>query len=110
MEELVVEKLALIPDHTKLVVGPSTFKSISELPETLHVSYPCHDVLPFFTQMIEIFNKRWQTLDLLSMMQELQRAAATAYMWNLISIRDTLSTLPAFQEKEEEPAFLVTSM
>ena len=102
MEELVIEKLALIPDHAKLVVGPRGWKSIAEVPETLHVSYPSRDAFPFFTGLIEIFNKRWQTLDLISMMQELQRTAATDYSFNLISVKDTLSTLPTFQKTEEE--------
>ena len=99
LEEIVVQKLALIPDHTKLVVAPLEFKSISEVPESLHVSYRSRDVLSFFTQMIEIFNKRWQTLDLISMMQELQRSM---YYEDIISIKDSLSTLPTFQKKEEE--------
>ena len=99
LEEIVVQKLALIPDHTKLVVAPLEFKSISVVPETLHVSYRSRDVLSFFTQMIEIFNKRWQTLDLISMMQELQRSM---YYEDIISIKNSLSTLPTFQKKEEE--------
>ena len=104
LEELVIEKLALIPDHAKLVVGPRGWKNIAEVPETLLVSYHSRDVLPaFFTQpMIEIFNKRWQTLDLISMMQELQRTVATDYGINLISVKDTLSTLPTFQKTGEE--------
>ena len=32
LEECVVEKLALIPHHTKLVVGPSVFRSIDKVP------------------------------------------------------------------------------
>ena len=102
LEKLVIEKLALIPDHAKLVVGPHGWKSIAKVPETLHVIYHSRDVLPFFTGMIKVLNKRWQTLDLISMMQELQRTAVTDYMSNSISIKDTLSTLPTFQKKEEE--------
>ena len=86
LEELVVEKLALIPDHAKLVVSPSEFRSIDKVPEILHVKYLVRGVpetppgvypdvrdVPFFTLMIEIFNKRWQTLDLISMMRELEK-------------------------------------
>ena len=108
LEELVTEKLALIPDHAKLVVSPSEFKSIAKVPETLHVSYGYNlfNQLSFFTQMIEIFNKRWQTLDLISMMHELQRTATRdyhrIYPRDFISIEDTLSSLPAFQKKAEE--------
>lgn len=101
-EQRVVEKLALIPDHGKLVVSNSEFKSLAEVPETLHVRYYCDGVSPFFTQIIEIFNKRWQTLDLISMVQELKRTAASSYGRDFISIKDSLSSLPKFQKKEEE--------
>jgi hypothetical protein len=107
LEECVAEKLAVIPDHTKLVVSPYWWKSIAAtVPETLHVMYPDDGGLPVFTRMIEIFNKRWQTLDLISMMQELKRTAARAYRrYPSISIKDSLSTLPTFQKKEEEHSF-----
>ena len=103
LEECVGEKLAIIPNRTKLVVSPSEFKSLAEVPETLHVSYHPITVLPTFSSMIEIFNKRWQTLDLISMMRELRRTAYSIRSWgDFISIKDSLSTLPTFQKKEEE--------
>ena len=106
LEECVVEKLALIPDHTKIVFSPYGWKSIDKIPETLHVSHHSYWALPFFTRMIEIFNKRWQTLDLISMIQELQRATpkdlTRICFGNIIFIKDSLSTLPTFQKKEEE--------
>ena len=135
LEEHVIEKLALIPDHAKLVVGPSEFRSIDKVPETLHVKYPARKLratihgkyrrrkvpqtlpvvyrddmdVPFFTRMIEIFNKRWQTLDLISMMQELRRTAASDRAYDVygdfISIKDSLSSLPTFQKKEEEQSY-----
>ena len=104
MEECIVEKLALIPDHAKLVVSPYGLKGIAEVPETLHVTvYRDREDLSALTRMIEIFSKRWQTLDLISMMQELKRATnknlqSRSYM----SIKDSLSSLPTFQKKEEE--------
>ena len=107
LERHVVEKLALIPDHTKLVVvsGPG-WKSIAEVPETLHVAYGYHLGVPVLTRMIEIFNKRWKTLDLISIMQELQRAtfkhSGFSYRdrHNFIKV-DSLSSLPKFQKKED---------
>ena len=118
MEEHVIEKLALIPDHAKLVVSPSEFRGIDKVPETLHLQYPVLKVpgfLPlvyrdaadvsFFTWMIDIFNKRWQTLDLISMMHELQRSTIknyNVYYGDTISITNSLSSLPTFQKKEEE--------
>ena len=108
LEECVFEKLALIPDHAKLVVSTphTSWKSIVEVPETLHVVYPDHGGGQVLTRMTEIFNKRWQTLDLISMMQELKRATTTHhrgyYASHYISINDSFSTLPTFQKKEEE--------
>ena len=105
LEERVVEKLALIPDHAKLVFSPHGWKSIDEVPETLHVSYDSSFGLPFFTQMIEIFNKRWQTLDLIAMIQELKRTTVKDHRLcygRFISIKNSLSGLPTFQKKEEE--------
>jgi len=55
--------------------------------------------------MIEIFNKRWQKLDLISMMQELKRTTVKDYHMcygHFISIKNRLSGLPTFQKKEEE--------
>ena len=105
LEERVVEKLALIPDHTKLFFSPYGWKSIDKVPETLHVSYYSGFALPFFTHMVEIFNKRLQTLDLISMMQELKRTSVKGYgmsYGSLMSIKDRLCSLPTFQKKEEE--------
>lgn len=120
LERHLVEKLALIPDHTKLVVVPhARWKSIAEVPETLHVVYPYREDVPVLTRMIEILSKRWQTLDLISMMQELKRTTVkpsrSRYYMDLpmglhmdprmdprIFIKvDTLSSLPKFQKKEE---------
>ena len=105
LEECVVEKLALIPDRAKLVVSPTAeFKSTAEVPETLHVMYPAHQNWPIFTRMMEIFNKRWQRLDLISMMQELKRTLATydPYGARYVHIKDSLSSVPIFQKKEED--------
>ena len=105
LEERVVEKLALIPHRAKIVFSPYGWKIIDKVPETLHVTYYSYRALPFFTRMIEIFNKRWQTLDLISMMHELQRSTIknyNVYYGDTISIKNSLSSLPTFQKKEEE--------
>jgi len=120
LEECVVEKLALIPDHAKLVVSPlAGWKSIAKVPETLHIVYRDRGIVPVLTRMIEIFNKRWQTLDLISMMQELKRTEdyqskifrvkgfqSKYYRGPSMSIKvDSLSSLPTFQKTEEEHSF-----
>ena len=82
LDGYVAKKLALFPNHAKLVVGPSWWGSIGKVPETLHVMYPAKtwNALSTFTWMIEIFNKRWQTLDLISMMEELKRASSRSHI------------------------------
>ena len=110
LKRRVVEKLALIPAHTKVVVTPHAgWESIAEVPETLHVVYGNFKGLPVLTRMIEIFNKRWQTLDVISMMQELKRASfkqfgfSGYYRDTHIFIKvDSLSCLPKFQKMEDE--------
>ena len=104
LEERVVEKLALIPEHAKIVFSPYGWKSIDKVPETLHVRYYSYCALPLFSRMIEIFNKRWQTLNLISMMHELERSTVNNYLYygDSFSIKNSLSSLPTFQKKEEE--------
>ena len=129
IETCVVEKLVLIPGHAKLVVSPFGWKSIGKVPETLHVMYPTDErhtpftCLPnladqrnssiFISWMIEIFNKRWQTLDFTSMMQELQRAcyirASYRQMSPVIIIKDNLSTRLRFQKTEVKSSLKETS-
>ena len=90
-----------IPDHGKLVVSPPGWKSISKIPETLHITvkqtrhYPFKGIVrndwPLFTSFIEIFKKRWPSLDLISMMREFKRT------WpNDLEVKDNLSILPRF--------------
>ena len=73
IEVCLTEKLELIHD-TKLLIT-SFFSRVKEIPrETLQVSNLNLRGVP--TMMAEILNKRWQTLDLISMMQELQRTCS----------------------------------
>lgn len=102
LRECVVEKLALIPNHTKLVVAPYEWGGIRKFRESF---YAFSNDKAFITSMIEIFNKRWQKLDLISMMQELCRMTFSPYdrlhkHYQFKRIR--LSTLPRFQKKQEE--------
>ncbi|KAJ7377991.1 hypothetical protein OS493_025307, partial [Desmophyllum pertusum] len=105
LEECIMEKLALIPDHAKLVVTPSEWETIGTVPETLHVMYnvvntylPISISLRVFSLMIEIFNKRRETLDVVSMMQELSRTL----FGRGIGTKDNLSTLLRFQKRKKK--------
>ena len=118
LDECVVKKLALLPDHAKLVVHPSWHERIYKVPETFHVMYPPHKwrTSSAFILMTEIFKTRWQTLDLISMMQEFKRtyqAKASPFRANeghpFITIQDNLSTRPKFQKTEENNSVKATS-
>ena len=112
------EKLALIPDEPKLVVFPTpeiNFKGV--IPEALVVQFPTDRNDVFLQTMLEVFSKRWQTLDLVSMMHEVQRTfplktvSSFHYARPISSIRgdstrttiidDRLSSLPRLQKTEE---------
>ena len=70
IEVCLTEKLKLIQDTKLLITG--LLSQVKEIPsETLQV---CNlDLRGIPTMMLEILKKRRQTLDLISMMQELQR-------------------------------------
>ena len=72
-----------------------------ENPETLHIILTetgysrvrrrADDDSQLFTSFIEIFKKRWPSLDLISMMREFKRT------WpDNLEVKDNLSTLPRF--------------
>lgn len=115
------EKLALIPDEPKLVVFPKPWygrvKFEEVIPEALIVQFPDINGNRFQETMLEVFSKRWQTLDLVSMMHEVQRTfplktvSSSDYARPISSIRgvtsrttiidDCLSSLPRLQKTEE---------
>ena len=103
------EKLALIPD-TKVVITnnmpPIREGNISS--ETLEVYLSGKGVL---TTLLQLLSKRLDTLDLISVMQELQRTAPPTgprYYYNRyhdvdytrVQIRDNLSSVPRLQKME----------
>ena len=115
------EKLALIPDEPKLVVLPKPWHEkrmkFEEIPEALIVQFPNSNRKRFQETMLEVFSKRCQTLDLVSMMHEVQRTfplktvSSFDYERPISSIRgdssrttiidDCLSSLPRLQKTEE---------
>ena len=77
------------------------WKSTSKIPETLHIilmetGYSgvwrrADNDSQLFTLFIEIFKKRWSSLDLISIMREFERT------WpNNLEVMDNLSTLSRF--------------
>ena len=55
----------------------------------------------FESLMLDILNKRWQTLDLISMMEELKRSGYKLGTWAGVSITDRLSSRPRFKKEED---------
>ena len=106
------EKLALIPD-TKVVIAnniPRMRKEGNISSETLEVYLSEKGVL---TTLLQLLSKRLDTLDLISVMQELQRTVSQTgpryYCRRLgysnvshtpVEIRDNLSSVPRLQKTE----------
>ena len=100
------EKLALIPD-TKVVIAnnmpPMRKENISS--ETLEVYLSEEGVL---TTLLQLLSKRLDTLDLISVMQELQRTVSRTVsryryvedVYTPVQIRDNLSSIPKLQKAE----------
>ena len=114
----VISKLSSgIPNKTKFVVGwlpeklteAPWFAVHPPLSEALRVAV-CHfDWLKTFTTLLPvILNKRWQTLDLVSMVDEFKRSVLhdmgvrdPSLAAGLVKIKDTLSSLPRFKREKD---------
>jgi len=99
----VIRKLvSRIPNKTKFVVDAWPLRKLSE---TLQVSFPSScdiSLLP------EIVHKRWQTLDLVTMVHECKRSVYTRWepkrsKFSLpsLTVTDTLSSLPRFKREDD---------
>ncbi len=73
LEDVLGKLVTGIPDKVKFVVQEQSSLTWTKnnLPETLMVTVTKVDD-KFLTLMLEILNKRWRTLDLISMMEELE--------------------------------------
>ena len=99
-----MEKLTSFPTAPKLVVTPTWHvhpsKEFGEIPELLHVEYAGREGVVH--TILEVLSKRWQTLDLISIMKEAQRTVSR-HGWNRITkITDNLSAIPRFQTTSEQ--------
>ena len=117
IEECLKEKLSLIP-NTKLVIicGLSKFKKMIEIPpETVQVYLHRWNGLG---ALLEHLNKRYKSLDLISVMMELRRTVLIPYdrphavrelvddNWyyqqkEIVQIHENLSCLPRLQKMEQ---------
>ena len=101
-EAILSELKSAITNKLKFVVCPRyPFKyhdGVLSGPETLLATYRSGDWAPTDENMLpEILNKRWQTLDVKSMMSELQRSSL-GFMVEFE--KDTLSSVHRFKRKE----------
>ena len=105
----VTEKLADIPDCTKLLITSQESDRL-KIAETLLVSYYPYDRIrdDVLATILEVFYKRWETLDIVSMMKEVERTVNRTRErfhrgWSEVLITDNLSTLPRLHRTEEDP-------
>ena len=103
IKRLFREKLALIPD-TKLVITNNDLGNVwanSAIPlETLKVYFSGDSLL---ATMLEHLEKRWQTLDLISVMQEVNRPRAHHRFSGReeVTVLDNLSCIPRLQKVDK---------
>ena len=78
-QKFLAEKLSLIP-NTKLVISNHWHLSdedhVKMFQDTLHLRINGRGAL---STMLEVLNKRWQTLDLISVFREIQRTLPVQY-------------------------------
>ncbi|XP_020616562.1 uncharacterized protein LOC110054557 isoform X3 [Orbicella faveolata] len=109
MKRLVSE----IPDKIKFFIGSWIPVSVRESSESLVVIAAYAEYALLERLMLDILNKRWQTLDLISMMEELKRSVTKEHIgprkiWFnpafpvVPVLTDSLSSRPRFK-KEEDP-------
>ena len=100
-----MEKLTSFPTAQKLVVAPTwnfrSFEKLREIPECLDVEY-IGDEGPLST-ILEVLSKRWQILDLISIVKEAQRTVPKNGWKRITKITDNLSAIPRFQTTPEQP-------
>ena len=119
VEDCVLEKLTLIPDQTKFVTNSPSWSRIEGLPETLYVDHTAGK--DFFTLLGDILKKRWQTMDLISMMEEVNRELLRKRFpagygrllhgelrlgpqraFQLVFMQNSLSSVPRFKKSVEQ--------
>ena len=103
MKRLFTEKLALIPD-TKIVITDDYLGHLwarkVNVCETLEVHFSRDSLL---ATMLEHLEKRWQTLDLISVMQEVNRTLAHHRFSGRenVTVLENLSCIPRLQKVDK---------
>ena len=101
---IMMKKLTSFPTAPKLVVSPTlkadASKELGEIPELLRVEYDGSEGV--VRTILEVLSKRWQTLDLISIMKEAQRTEPRNSCNRITKITDNLSAIPTFQTTSEQ--------
>ena len=102
-----------IPHKIKFLVGSGISITVPESSESLVVTNRHSEIVPQFDRlMLDILNKRWQTLDLISMLGELKRSTSEDFnrlesqtmesnFWRnseVLYVTDRLSSRPRFKK------------
>ena len=82
--------VALFPTKVKLIIPPISAKPRTGLHENLVDVCTLFEDGGFLTSMLEIFTRRWQTMDLISMMRGLKRSLRKKKMEHTIGRRHKL--------------------
>ena len=109
--KFVTQKLADIPDCTKFWLTCHHSRTLgAEIAETLGLSYYPEDSIRdnVVATILEVFYKRWETLDIVSMMKEVERTVNKTKVYSLrrrseVRITNSLSKLPRFQKTDDVP-------
>jgi len=107
VEKRIKRLVSGIPDKIKFVMWSWMPVSVPETSESLMV-IPGGGYVPQLQRLLLILNECWQTLDLISMMEELKRSVNVGFRIlrypggnPTVSITDRLSSRPRFKREED---------
>ena len=103
IKRIIMKKLASFLTTPKLLVTHISMSCMYlNLPENLHVEYVGSESVE--GTILEVLSKRWQTLDLISIMKEVQRTLSIQKnsIGTIKKITDNLSAIPRFHQTTVE--------
>ena len=98
MQKLMKSLVSGISGKIKFLVGSHIPISVPESSESLVVMVTHGEYTYLERLMLDILNKRWLALDLISMMEEFNRSVCKSVK---LSITDRLSSRPRFKKEED---------
>ena len=102
IQNTIIRLTSGIPDEIKFFMVSLSPISVPESSESLVVTAPYGGGYSHFERLtLNTLSKRWQTLDLISMMEELKRSVHILVSWESVVITDRLSSRPRFKKEED---------